>query len=164
MDIIISHAHCPDGFCAAFIAKKKYPEAEVIFLDHGADHTAVLEKCIKRDVLMLDFSLRTREENDALAASTRSFCILDHHKSAKEVLEGAPYAIFDMSRSGAGLTWDELFGGTRPWVVDFIEDRDLWNWRLHRSKQICAYLGTLPFTFEAWSKLDWSVSSNGESL
>lgn len=162
MDIIYSHGHCPDGFVAAMIAKRRYPEAEVIFLDHGADHTENLKKAEKRDVLMLDFSLRTRETNDELAASTRSFQILDHHKSAREVLEGAPYAIFDMNRSGAGLAWDYLFGKDsdnpikqipRPWYVDFTEDRDLWNWKLPNSKEVCAYLGTLPFEFEAWDKL-----------
>ena len=35
MDLIITHAKCPDGLCAALIAKRRYPEAEVLFLDHG---------------------------------------------------------------------------------------------------------------------------------
>ena len=179
MDIIFSHNHCPDGFVAALIAKRRYPEAEVIFLDHGADHTENLKKAEGRDVLMLDFSLRTREENDTLAASTRSFQILDHHKSAREVLEGAPYAVFDMKRSGAGLAWDYLYGADRdgyraytlpykpefvheqsvyqverPWYVSYVEDRDLWNWKLENSREVCAYLGTLPLEFEAWEFLD----------
>lgn len=168
MDIIYSHGHCPDGFVAALIAKRRYPEAEVIFLDHGADHTENLKKAEKRDVLMLDFSLRTREENDALAASTRSFQILDHHKTAEAVLKDAPYAIFDMKRSGAGLAWDYLFGKDRKWettrdcewvyerlwYVNYVEDRDLWNWKLPNSREICAYLGTLPFVFSEWDNLD----------
>jgi oligoribonuclease NrnB/cAMP/cGMP phosphodiesterase (DHH superfamily) len=163
MDIIYSHGHCPDGFVAAMIAKRRYPEAEVIFLDHGADHTENLKKAEGKDVLMLDFSLRTREANDELAASTRSFQILDHHKSAREVLEGASYAIFDMKRSGAGLAWDYLFGkescpfevgNPRPWYVDYVEDRDLWNWKLENSREVCAYLGTLEFEFEKWEFLD----------
>lgn len=171
MDIIYSHGSCPDGFVAALIAKRRYPEAEVIFLDHGADHTENLKKAEKRDVLMLDFSLRTREENDALAASTRSFQIYDHHRTAEAVLKDAPYAIFDMKRSGAGLAWDYLFGKDsdngfngprlhdthrppdRPWIVSYTEDRDLWNWKLPWSKEVCAFLGTLPFEFEAWESL-----------
>jgi uncharacterized protein len=164
MDLILYHGHCPDGWCAAYIASKKYPEAKLVPMDHGANHAEVLKECIHKDVLMVDFSLRTREENDTLAASTRSFLILDHHKSAQAVLENASYAVFDMKRSGAGLTWDYLFGGTRPWVVDFIEDRDLWNWKLPRSKEICAYLNTLLFTLEEWDSLDWTVSSLGDCL
>ena len=165
MDIIYSHGSCPDGFVAAMIAKRRYPEAEVIFLDHGANHTENLKKAEGKRVLMLDFSLRTRAENDALMSSCASFVILDHHKSAREVLEGASYAVFDMKRSGAGLAWDYLFGKDsldwhqgdyteRPWYVDYVEDRDLWNWKLPMSRSICAYLGTLPFEFEAWSGLD----------
>lgn len=167
MDLILFHGHCPDGWCAAYIASKRYPEAKLIPLDHGADHTEVLAECVGKDVLMLDFSLRTREQNDALAASTKSFCILDHHKSAREVLEGASYAVFDMKRSGAGITWDELFGKEedipgiitipgqpRPWYVNYVEDRDLWNWALPSSREICAYLGTLELIKEDWDKLD----------
>jgi oligoribonuclease NrnB/cAMP/cGMP phosphodiesterase (DHH superfamily) len=174
MDIILSHAACPDGFVAALIAKRRYPEAKAVFLNHGADHTEVLKECAGKDVLMLDFSLRTREENDALAASAKSFRILDHHRTAEAVLKDAPYAIFDMKRSGAGLAWDYLFGKNswgeetiirpitdldvigsleRPWFVAYVEDRDLWNWALPNSKEICAYLGTLPFEFEVWDEL-----------
>ena len=171
MDIILYHGHCPDGFCAAYIASKKYPEAKLIPMDHGADHTEVLKECVHKDVLMVDFSLRTREENDTLAASTRSFQIYDHHKTAQAVLEGAPYAVFDMKRSGAGLTWDYLFGKDstisdcadgrmkpfvyqkRPFYVDYVEDRDLWNWGLPNSREICAALGTAPLTKDAWDKI-----------
>jgi oligoribonuclease NrnB/cAMP/cGMP phosphodiesterase (DHH superfamily) len=171
MDLILYHKSCPDGWCAAYIANKRYPEAKLIPMDHGADHSEVLKECVHKDVLMVDFSLRTREENDALAASTRSFLILDHHKSAQAVLENASYAVFDMKRSGAGLAWDYIFGKnkglmwygekiaeahffqTRPWYVDYVEDRDLWNWALPNSREICAYLGTLEFTKDAWDAL-----------
>ena len=37
MNIIFYHGHCPDGFCAAFIASKRYPEAKLVPLDHGAE-------------------------------------------------------------------------------------------------------------------------------
>jgi oligoribonuclease NrnB/cAMP/cGMP phosphodiesterase (DHH superfamily) len=170
MDIILSHAACPDGFVAALIAKRRYPEAKAIFLNHGADHIEALKECAGKDVLMLDFSLGTREENDALAASTKSFRILDHHRTAEAVLKDAPYAIFDMKRSGAGLAWDYLFGEDaedlmyrdgsnfqepRPWWVNYTEARDLWRWdSLPNSREICAYLGTLEFTKEAWDGLD----------
>lgn len=207
MDIIFYHGHCPDGWCAAYIASKRYPNAKLVPLDHGApfDFTQVDGK----DVLMLDFSLRTREDNDRIAARAKSFRVLDHHKTAQTVLEGAPYAVFDMKRSGAGLAWDYLFGKdsdtgaifgyeintapyrpsenphvvaegiaayekqekertksirgmrsigmmrpiNRPWWVSYTECRDLWTWDLPWAKEVCAYLGTLEFTREAWDSL-----------
>lgn len=172
MDIVLYHQSCPDGWVSAYVASKRYPDAKLIPLSHGADHTEVLKECEGKDVLMVDFSLRTREENDALASAAKSFRILDHHKTAQVVLEGAPYAIFDMTRSGAGLTWDYLFGKDsnygfgaprlhdthhspdRPWLVNYTELRDLWKWgSLPWDKEVCAYLGTLEFTTEAWDQL-----------
>jgi len=157
MDIVYYHGACPDGWCAAFIASKRYPEAKLVPLNHGAEFDFSQVK--GKDVLMLDFSLRTRELNDKLNSLAKSFKILDHHKTAQAVLEGASYAIFDMKRSGAGLTWDHLFGSdtnaprlndthyppARPWMVEYVEDRDLWNWKLRWSKE--------ELTAEAWDGL-----------
>jgi len=173
MDIIFYHGLCPDGWCSAYIASKRYPEAELAPLNHGIKGNELVAKVAGKDVLMLDFSLRTREENDMLAWASKSFRILDHHKTAQAVLEGAPYATFDMKRSGAGLAWDYLFGKDsieaswdslhyqpRPWYVEYTEVRDLWQWeRYADALEVCAYLGTLPFEFEAWERLD-NMSTN----
>jgi len=121
MDLILFHKNCPDGFCAAYICKMKYPEAELMPLNHGLLSEALEELFIYatgKDVIMVDYSLRTRELNDRLNASAKSFRILDHHKTAQAVLDGALYATFDMRRSGAGLAWDYLFETRRPWIVD----------------------------------------------
>lgn len=178
MDLIIHHAHCPDGWAAAYIASHRFPEAELMGLDHGIDPEPVIKACEGKDVLMVDYSLRTRELNDRLNSVAKSFLILDHHKTAQAVLESADYAIFDMNRSGAGLTWDYLFGyeefkesnwskydkGSlphikipmpRPWWVDYVETQDLWKWeRFADSREICAYITTLDFTKEAWQKFE----------
>jgi len=167
VDLILYHNACPDGWCAAFIAKMRYQDAELIPLDYGlgvGPLQIIMEQCADKSVLMVDYSLSTRELNDQLASITKSLQVYDHHKTAQAVLEGAPYAVFDMSRSGAGLTWDYLFGKDfggpptdtwipRPWYVNYVEDRDLWNRKLPQSREICAYLGTLPFTIEAWNRL-----------
>jgi uncharacterized protein len=111
--------------------------------------------------LMLDYSLRTRELNDAMNQAAKTFRILDHHKTAEAVLAGADYATFDMKRSGAGLAWDYLFGkdayeatnGARPWWVNYTEDQDLWNWKLENSHNINAFLMTQPRNVETWDLL-----------
>jgi uncharacterized protein len=166
MDFILFHSNCPDGWCAAYICKKQYPEAELIPLNHGLNETQLDElfaKMFKKDVIMVDYSLRTRELNHHMASIANSFRIYDHHKTAQAALEGAPYATFDMTRSGAGLAWDYLFGKDsgkwnpadptnvyRPWWVNYTEDQDLWNWKLPRSHEINAYLMVQPRTLEAW--------------
>lgn len=172
MDLIITHKSCPDGWCAAFIAHKKYPKAEILPLDHGTEPP--YDKVRGKDVLVLDFSWRTRAENVSLMSVAKSFRILDHHKTAQATLDGLPFATFDMRRSGAGLAWDYLVGidspdddaswKSRPWYVSYTEDRDLWNWDLPKSHEINAYLMTLPFTIEAYSKLDNMNVDDAEAL
>ena len=191
MDLIYYHNQCPDGWCAAWIAKKKYPDAELRPLDHGLSDEqvdALITEATGKDVIMVDYSLRTRELNDRLNAIAKSFLILDHHKTAQATLESASYATFDMKRSGAGLAWDYLFGKDaqvmwynkpicpvafyqkRPWVVDYVEARDLWQWeRQPKSREVCAFLGTMPFVKEAWDALlfldvDYAAEAGGHIL
>lgn len=192
MDLIIYHNNCPDGFCAAIIAKKRYPEACLMPLNHGQE--GALEKLLPlvedKDVLMVDFSLRTRAENVALFESAKSFRIFDHHKTAKAELEGLDFAVFDMNRSGAGITWDELFGKydkvfynsgkeirigpgrnyigmpevQRPWYVDYVQDRDIWKHELPRTKEVNSFIMTLVFSEVAWRVLDNMSSEQAANL
>lgn len=191
MDLIIYHNNCPDGWCAAFICKTKYPEAELMGLNHGLLPEA-LEELFRyatgKNVIMVDYSLRTRELNNRLNVVAKSFRILDHHKTAQAALADAPYAIFDMKRSGAGLAWDYLFGfdsgvtcdichhneadghheGHRPWWVNYTEDQDLWNWVLPGSQTINAYLVVQPRTVEKWKEIIsmsmGSAANSGEGV
>jgi len=170
MDIIYYHAPCQDGWVAAFVAKLRYPEARLIPLSYGGfEIETLLEQAKGKDVLMVDFSLKSREANDALNAAAKSLLILDHHKTAQEIIGDAPYARFDMDRSGAGLAWDYLFGvdspqaGTlnvvdpfklrRPWYVNYAEDQDLWRWKLPNSREINAYLNVQTRTFSEWKNM-----------
>jgi uncharacterized protein len=168
VDLIIYHKSCPDGFCAAFVAKKRYPEAALLARDHGLEPP--YEEVKGKDVLVVDFSWRTREQNIEMANLAKSFLILDHHKTAQATLEGLPFAIFDMDRSGAGLAWDFLLGEQkldwhpkkpetqttlpRPWYVNYVEDRDLWRKQLPNTDEVNGYIMTLPYTLEAWATLD----------
>jgi uncharacterized protein len=167
MDLIISHAGCPDGWAAAYTCKLKYPEAEIVLLNHGLMEDALNDlfaKTDNKDVIMVDYSLRTRELNDKMAALASSFRILDHHKTAQAVLDGAPYATFDMKRSGAGLAWDYLFGKDaphcpegghreRPFWISYTEDQDLWNWALQNSQEINAFLMVQPRSVATWHEI-----------
>ena len=192
MDLIIYHNNCPDGFCAALIAKKRYPEASLMPMNHGEENalSKLIPLVADKDVLMVDFSLRTRLDNQHLNNIAKSFRIFDHHKTAEEELAGLDFATFDMKRSGAGITWDELFGRydktlyesgkeirvgpgrsyigmpepNRPWYVDYVQDRDIWKHELPRTKEINAFIMTLPFTEVAWRVLESMSSDQAANL
>ncbi len=72
--------------------------------------------------------------------------------------EGAPYArcysMFDMERSGAGIAWDFFFPGSpRPALLNHIEDRDLWRFRLPLTREIQAAVFSFPYDFAVWDAL-----------
>lgn len=144
--LIVFHGRCMDGFTAAWAAWRFFEaRAELMPASYGDAPPADVAG---RDVFVLDFSY-PRAELEALARGARSLLVLDHHRSAQEALEGLPFARFDMHRSGAALAWDHFFGGPatgrpRPWIVEYVQDRDLWTWQLPRSREVSAYLRSLP--------------------
>ena len=139
--LIIFHANCADGMCAAWVARMKYPDAEFRPWSY-AQPVPTPELYADREVLVLDFSF-PRAVLEEMAKSC-ALTVLDHHKTAASDLAGLSYCTFDMERSGAGMAWDILIGGTRPLIVSYIEDRDLWRNVLPNSAQVVAALHELP--------------------
>lgn len=149
--LVIYHGGCLDGFTAAWVADQFLDEPEL----HGVGYTdspPLSEEVDGREVYIVDFSFK-RDVCERLHSAARKLVILDHHKTAEAELAGLPYAQFDMNRSGAGMAWD-FFGDTqRPWLIDYVEDRDLWRFALPYSKEINAGVATTEMTLEAWSEL-----------
>jgi oligoribonuclease NrnB/cAMP/cGMP phosphodiesterase (DHH superfamily) len=157
MDYVIYHAQCTDGWSAAFIAKMRYPEAKLLPRNHG--EPIDIEMFRDKDVLCVDINLRGK--NDEVAAIAKSYHIYDHHKSETDII-GKPYVTYDVTRSGAGLAWDYLFGKDflpsdyyqgRPFWIDYVEDRDLWKFSLPKSEEVNAYIMTFPYEIEAWDRM-----------
>lgn len=82
-----------------------------------------------------------------------------HVKAAQDVDAGRGgicmiYALFDMERSGAGIAWDFFHPGkARPALIDHVEDRDLWRFALHGTREIQAAVFSHPYRFEVWDQL-----------
>lgn len=152
--VIVYHGNCSDGWCAAFVLKsaKGYSNASLVAAHYGVPlDVAALAG---RNVVMVDYALPRAETQD-LWASAASLRILDHHKTASDIAD-LSCATIDQSRSGAQLAWDFLHPATaRPWFVDYVADRDLWQWKLPRSKAVNAYLWTVPHDIPSWREL-WS--------
>lgn len=154
--IVFFHADCADGSLSAYLMEDMLPHAELRPSVYGKENTAGVDGA---DVYFVDFSAPLEVMQD-IADRAHSLTVIDHHKTAEEALKSLPSmasratVIFDMKRSGAGLTWDYLHPKTpRPWYVDYVEDRDLWNWRLPESKGINAYLfDVVPMTPKGWGE------------
>ena len=148
-DVVLYHAECMDGFGAAWAIWKRYPAATFIPVKHGKEPPSGLED---QKIVMVDFSY-SREIIEQMAASTSQFQILDHHITAQSALSDFPYAYFDMTKSGAVLAWEWAHEEPVPWLAQYIQDKDLWQWQLSRSREVSAALASYPFDFEVWDSL-----------
>jgi oligoribonuclease NrnB/cAMP/cGMP phosphodiesterase (DHH superfamily) len=150
--LCIYHGACRDGWCSAWVFHRRHPDAE-FFAGFYGDVPSPPD-CTDRDVVLLDFSYPA-DVLLKMAHEARSVLILDHHKTAEAALSNIHHpkvrVLFDMNRSGAGLTWDYYYPNEpRIPLVDYVEDRDLWRHALPESEVVNAYIATLPFTFDAW--------------
>jgi uncharacterized protein len=178
--ICIYHGNCADGFTAAWAVRKALGD-QVEFFPGVYGHP--FPDVQGRDVLMVDFSY-SRETIDLMAMQANSILILDHHKTAEAALApfaitecgggrfvyadlGSVWrdleelkrpmiaALFDMERSGAGIAWDFFHPNTpRPNLIKYVEDRDLWRFKLAWSREVNAYVFAHDYTFKDWDHLD----------
>jgi hypothetical protein len=148
--IVIYHADCMDGLAAAWAIRKNIGcDHQFIAARHGDTPPDVTGK----DVIIVDFSYRRKVLED-MASKAARLRLIDHHKSARQELGDLHYCSFDMNRSGAGMAWDTYHSSVRPWFISYIEDRDLWRFILPHSKEVNAYIGTLPHNWDALNTLD----------
>ena len=157
--IVIYHANCWDGFCAAWVALQALGEIEAIPAHYGTPPPDVSG----REVYILDFSY-PRDTMRAIVSAASRVIVIDHHKTAEAELAGldeelAPdlVIVFDQTRSGGRLTWDYFVEMGRcphspPWVVDYTEDRDLWRHALPNSMEVNAALRSYPLDFNLWTR------------
>jgi uncharacterized protein len=145
-EIVLYHADCFDGFGAAWAIWKKFPTARFLPVKHGQPPPSALTD---RRVLIVDFSY-ARPILETMAAETKELLILDHHITAERTLAGFPHAYFDQTKSGAVLSWEWAHQTTAPWLLQYVQDKDLWTWALPASREISAALASYPFDFSVW--------------
>lgn len=171
--LVIYHAHCTDGFGAAYAAWKKFGDlADYVPMNYGEpEHGDVdlLQAKIgtpdNRQVYVLDFSFPI-DVTKWLIKNSTFFVWLDHHKTAFEMwagderelyLDETEYTniILDNNKSGAMLAWEYFHPSNElPIIIRHIDDRDRWKFNLRGSKEIHASLQTeKPWTFEMWDAL-----------
>lgn len=161
--LCIYHGNCADGFGAAWVVRK-YFDGDVDF--HPGVYGQAPPVVTGRHVIIVDFSYK-RPVLEEMAKSAKSITVLDHHKTAQEDLAGLPDAMmpfmapspgihvwFDMNRSGAGMAWDYYFpDAPRPKLIDHIEDRDLWRFRLIGTREVQAALFSYSYDFDLWDAI-----------
>jgi len=161
--IVVFHGECTDGWTAAWSAWKKFGDnAEYFPAIHGKTKDYPVDG---KDAYFLDFC-PPADKIPSLAARAHNLLILDHHQSAMDACKNNKFCVFDMDRSGAGMSWDYFHPDTpRPLLVSYVEDRDIWAWKLPHSKTVSSAIGSYDlYDFDLWSSLAERIENNLESV
>lgn len=181
---VIYHGHCNDGFGAfwAFNQLADYGSfSQSSEEGHYGKPPALLNNAdlSKYDLWILDFSYPWNTLVD-LASKFNQVVVIDHHKTFIDSLQPIANSIdvdnykapsnltiiWDLERSGAGLTWDylaQLFtpsGFKRPYLINYIEDRDIWKHKLPHTKEINAVIAATPKTIVDYNELQLDLAQS----
>ncbi|MHC5056384.1 MAG: hypothetical protein ACYTKD_16935 [Planctomycetota bacterium] len=141
----IYHNPCPDGLTAAWVFQKYMLDNDLEFkLTPGAysdgkaiDLSDIEEELEDSIVYFLDFCTKDPAQLIEIASKARQVFVLDHHKTAAEMLEGmdVPSNVdvdhITMEDSGALITWNYFYPTeSAPLFVKYISDNDTWKHEL----------------------------------
>ncbi|MBN3875281.1 hypothetical protein [Nostoc sp. JL23] len=145
---------CPDGIAASWCVNKVYPEAELIGWQYQSEELPIVEKGDR--LIIVDFSFN-KEILQQWADMGCEIVVIDHHKTAKSMLEGFAGGIlrFDMTKCGAVLTWEYFFPNKpMPVFLGYVQDQDLWEWKLPHSEAVREAFAVLWRSFELFDQLE----------
>lgn len=159
--IVLYHANCTDGAGAMWSAWKFFKDtAKYVAVGKlSKNQSTILNKCkAASDVYMCDVML-DMDDIEMIASNGTTVWLLDHHISNIDKLEKYTFSdqakenikdFCDISRSGAGITWDHFHSGSRPVCIDYVEDFDLWHWELPDGPSIHVF----------FSQFNWKSNDN----
>lgn len=152
---VLYHGQCRDGFGAAYAFWRHpiYRDATFIPVFWNTPPPPMEDGS---EVYIVDFAYE-RDELLKLKERMSLVRVIDHHETSVEWLDGLDFVTFDMTKSGCRLAWEFVAGPDDEWgpprLLNWIEDKDLWVWKLAHTKEAMAGLETYPFDFEVWSRL-----------
>jgi len=149
--VVLYHINCNDGFGGAWVARKKFGDkADYIGVIH---HDPPPLGLIDKEVYIIDFSYPA-EDTEKILKAAKSLTVIDHHVTAKGVVESLPSHVYDIDHSGAVLAWNYFFPGEKvPMLLKYVEDGDLWKFELPESREFFAFSMTMLFDFKRWDEL-----------
>lgn len=158
---VLYHGNCYDGFGAAFAAWLRMgDDAEYIPAFYGQPPPEMEHGS---NVWILDFSYSVSTIL-AMCQDHTQVRVYDHHATARTELSSLqlkePHKIvFDMSKSGAVLACEAFLGdhvkcevGQLGEFFAYLQDRDLWAFKLPNSREVSAALRAYPFDFKVWEE------------
>lgn len=176
--VVLYHANCLDGFGAAYAAWCKFG-ADAVYIPVMYDNPPPQEAFDCDTLYLVDFSYKkdvmkslcnVEETLNRNFVATKDVWVFDHHVTAEAELKelfdnGLIRGCFDMKRSGAVITWEELHPEKEvPWLLRHVQDRDLWKFQLNYTKELIAALWNADRSFLQWHSFCLNPASSSEYL
>lgn len=164
--VIIYHANCPDGFAAALAAQlffKQYDNHKSHVSFYKGRHGSAPPDCHDKEVYIVDFSYH-RQEMKLICQQAVKVTLIDHHLSAEKELVDLESECenleiyFDMSQSGAILSWKHFHESPAPELFKHIQDNDLWQFKLKNTRSIIMAIMSYEMDFKLWT--NWLNNEN----
>ena len=142
---------CADGFGAAWAAWRVFGnKAEYIGIQNG---TEPLFEIKNAEVYFLDIGFRA-EVMKRLVGQNKKVIFIDHHITRQDYLKFIPEGSFDLDSSGAVLAWKYFHPGKKvPKLLKYIEENDLWRFKMPKSRELFSFIDMKPRDFRVWNKL-----------
>jgi oligoribonuclease NrnB/cAMP/cGMP phosphodiesterase (DHH superfamily) len=156
------HAGCPDGFGAAWAVWRAWGD-DARYVPRG--HEDALDPASHEGETLVFVDIAPPPEALAeLSDVAAQLVVLDHHVSARDRYaecggldtshaRRGHRIHFDLDHSGAVLAWSHFHRGEPPPLLRYVEDQDLWNWKLPDSEAVNAAIGSHPRDFATWERL-----------
>lgn len=140
VDVCYYHSPCSDGIGAAWVLRRKYPDANFIGI-HAGNKYFKKEDYEGKSVAFVDCCPPTEDIVNEILENVSKLLILDHHITNEtllgKIIHEKLQVVYDVNLSGCQIVWDYFNGkGKRPWFIDYIGDRDIWKFELPNSKLV----------------------------
>lgn len=158
--VVIYHDQCRDGFGAAYAAWKKFGD-DASYIPRKTQE-AVLEGLQHKEIYIVDYSYK-KPELDELVKHNKSVVVIDHHATSEEAVTSFKQNVFDLEHSGAVLAWKYFHPHTEvPKLLLYIEDHDLWRFKMEHNREFGSALGEYNQDFETWDKLNENLDDRDD--
>lgn len=145
---IIHHDHCMDGIMSAYVAYNSLLNDSLKVMPAQYNNKYVDKISPHEEVMYVDFCPSKDDLDFLLNVNLNKVMVIDHHQTSLPTLElfkdhpNLKY-IHDNSKSGALLTMEYFqtedgitYTQSIIKLVNYVSDRDLWKFKLHKSREI----------------------------
>ncbi len=151
-----------DGFSGAWAAWKKLKNKADYF---PVDYNGEIPNGFKdKDIYLID-SCYPGKEMKNLLKNNKKVAVIDHHISRANEVKISTDFLYNINNSAAALAW-KYFHPQKPVpkLLLYIEDIDLWRFKLPNSREILAYLDICDFDFKLWNKFSRDFERGGKNF